>query len=121
MQKILIVDDTLQDLKTGFQLLSDSGFQVHTARSGKEALSFLETRIPDAILLDLIMPEMDGIETLNTIRGKFSNIPIILCTAAGQEPIVRLAMLAGAAGVIIKPYDPDTMIRTVRRTLGEEG
>ncbi|PWR70670.1 two-component system response regulator [Methanospirillum stamsii] len=121
VQKILIVDDTIKDLQSGSQLLTRSGFQVYTARNGEDALSLLEKKIPDIILLDLIMPGMDGIEVMRIIREKYPEIPVVLCTAADQEPIVRLAMLSGAFGVIVKPYDPDTMLRTIRRSLGEEG
>lgn len=121
MQKILIVDDTIKDLQSGSQLLTRSGFQVYTARNGEDALSFLEKKVPDIILLDLIMPGMDGIEVMRIIRDTYPEIPVVLCTAADQEPVVRLAMLSGAFGVIVKPYDPDTMLRTIRRSLGEEG
>lgn len=120
MQKILIVDDTKQDLKTGVHLLTRAGYQVSTATDGTDALGKVQNIKPDIILLDLIMPGMDGMATLRALKEIIPDTPVVLCTVAGQEPVVRLAMLSGASGVVIKPYEPDTMLRTIRRALGEE-
>ena len=107
-KKILIVDDEddmLEILKDNLELMN---FDVVTASNGKEAILKARETVPDLILLDIMMPEMDGHTTARRVKSNVltKSIPIIMITAKGEmEDIIR----AGEAGVddyVLKPYDP---------------
>ena len=92
-EKILVVDDDegLRDLFK--EVLTDEGYQVLTAKNGKEALQKLEKEKPDLIVLDIVMPKMDGMEALGRIIGKDKSVPVILHTShpGYQEDFMRRA------------------------------
>ena len=111
--KILVVDDE-EDLRL---LLTDSlrreGFQVAAASSGREALALVEQEPPDLIILDLVMPEMDGIETLRRLRERGVTAKVLVLTAYGTAQQTREAMALGVREFIGKPFDLDRLIRIV--------
>lgn len=114
---ILVVDDE-EDLR---RLLTESlareGFQVAAARSGREALVLVEQAPPDLIILDLVMPEMDGIETLRRIRERGVTAKVVVLTAYGTAQQVREAMALDVREFIGKPFDVDRLIRIVAEEL----
>lgn len=114
---ILVVDDE-EDLR---RLLTESlareGFQVAAARSGREALVLVEQAPPDLIILDLVMPEMDGIETLRRIRERGVTAKVVVLTAYGTAQQVREAMALDVREFIGKPFDMDRLIRIVAEEL----
>lgn len=105
LKLILIVDD-LEDNRTLLQrALKNSGYVTQSAASGAEALSKISQRVPDMVLLDWMMPQLSGLETLRAIRERHpsSRLPVIMCTAIGEEMSVVAAINAGANDYMVKP------------------
>ena len=109
LKKILYVEDD-QDIQTVGKITLEAfgNFNVFTCNSGKEALELVKEVNPDLILMDVMMPEMDGITALSELKKDFevSGIPVIFMTAKAQVHEVEKYNQLGAAGVIIKPLDP---------------
>ncbi len=118
MKHILVVDDNKTNLTLVKSELSDQ-YQVTPVISGFQALKFLEKKLPDLILLDLNMPEMDGRETMHKIREKreWKKIPIIFLTADNTPETEEQCLAAGADDFISKPFVPQVMQRRVERIL----
>ena len=104
--KILIVDDIEHNIKILKSILEKSGYVVSVARSGPEALAFLETETIDLIIMDIMMPEMDGIETCKEIKSRddLSEIPVIFITALSETPEKIRAFEAGGVDYIDRPF-----------------
>jgi len=116
MTKILIIDDTLRDRESAKNILSSSGYQiVGVATDGESGFIEYQKLNPDLTLIDVIMPGMNGIETLLEIRKINPLAKIILCTSIGQNTVVDLAMRSGASGYVVKPYNADILITSVKR------
>ena len=115
---ILVVDDSKANLMLAKQAL-DEFYQVSLVTSGQMALRFLEKRVPDLILLDINMPEMDGLETLRQIRANhdFNEIPVIFLTARTDPETEVECLKLGAADFIGKPFVPEVMRSRIARTL----
>lgn len=120
-KRILIIDDE-DDIREVAQLTLEAvgGFEVLTAESGKEGIIKAETERPDAILLDVMMPEMDGITTFKQLQANSltSNIPVILLTAKVQASDQRRFAELGITGMVPKPFDPMTLTDQVAEVLG---
>lgn len=101
-QRILIVDDDETTLDLLSMQLQSEGYQVETASSGAEALEFIKRRVPDLILLDLLMPDIDGLEVCRAVRA-FSDVPIIVLSAVGLEDKKVEALDLGADDYLTKP------------------
>lgn len=114
--KVLIVDDEPQLLKTVRSYLEDSGFSVLTATNGKDALFINRQESPDLIVLDLMMPEMDGWEASRLIRRE-SDVPIIMLTASIEDSNKIAALEMGADDYITKPFNPRELVARVRAVL----
>lgn len=112
LQKILFVEDD-PDIQMVAQLALEAvgGYTVHMCSSGAEALAVAEQFAPDLILLDVMMPGMDGPTTLAELRKKpaLAHIPVIFMTARVQRHEVEQYLALGAADVISKPFDPMTL------------
>lgn len=118
-RRILIVDDQ-PSIRGVFELaLQQAGAEVWTAPDGKLALELLDSKIPDLILLDLSMPNMDGWEVMEAmkLRPRVSGIPVILETSAEDYPSFDRAKKLGAAAFISKPFRLGELVETCRRTL----
>jgi len=102
-------------------LLENEGFDVTTAEDGAVALEFLSQLHPDLILTDLMMPEVDGVELIKSIRSnrEFASTPIVAMTAYGSG-YISLASEAGATASIRKPEDLDNLVTTINRLLENE-
>ena len=111
-KRILFIDDE-EDIKTlaRFCIELESDWQLITASSGAEGIAIAETEQPDAILLDVMMPELDGLQTLEKLQlnPKTQKIPTIFITAKAQASDRRRFYAAGAKGVINKPFDSLTL------------
>lgn len=120
-KRILIIDDE-DDIREVAQLTLEAvgGFEVFTAESGSEGIIKAETEQPDAILLDVMMPEMDGITTFKQLQANSltSNIPVILLTAKVQASDQRRFAELGIIGMVPKPFDPMTLTDQVAEVLG---
>ena len=115
---ILMVDDVTTNLRCASEVLSDK-YKVSMVKSGAQALKFLEKTIPDLILLDISMSDMDGYETLSHIKlnPKWTDIPVVFLTANvdGESEIKGLKM--GAMDYIRKPFAPEVMLSRVEKIL----
>ena len=123
-RRILVVDDEERMVRFIRMNLEHDGFQVSDANNGKQAISKLRDINPDLILLDVMMPDLDGFEVLETIR-EISNVPVIMLTAKGEEEDRVHGLELGADDYITKPFSPREMVSRVkavlRRTEGASG
>ena len=116
---VMVVDDSLTVRKITSRLLSREGFDVVTARDGVDALQALGERAPDAILLDVEMPRMDGFEFAKTAKGdpKTARIPIIMITSRTADKHRNRAMEIGVDAFLGKPYQEEELLRNLRKML----
>lgn len=114
---IHIIDDELVIHDVLGQLLTQEGYEVETSFSGEEALEKIPGHSIDVILLDLLMPGMDGIETLKRIKAVDSMIPVIIITAYGSVETAISAMKLGALDYIQKPFKHDDLLLTIERAI----
>jgi CheY-like chemotaxis protein len=120
-ETILVVDDNLLNVKLARTVLVKAGYAVHTANDGAAALSQLERAIPKLILLDLLLPDIDGFELARQLKDdvRYRDIPIIAMTASGLLRDEERARLAGCVGYIGKPFEIDVLLRTIEHHLHE--
>jgi class 3 adenylate cyclase len=116
--KILAVDDTPENLRLLEALLVPRGYALVTARSGADALALLETEKPDLLLVDIVMPEMNGYEVTKRVRADpgWRHLPIIMITATGGADLVR-SLEAGADDFVSKPFDQHELLARVKSLL----
>jgi len=115
---VLVVDDSVFDHHVIERLLKPvEGLRVLYATGGRQALEAVERASPDLILTDLIMPDIDGLELVQQVRGRFPSIPIVLVTAFGSEEAAMRALRAGAANYIPKKDLARDLVDTVRQIL----
>ena len=112
---ILIADDTNFMRKILIKILEKAKYRIAVAKSGKDVLSFVEKRNPDLILLDIIMPEMDGIETCRRLKSNnnTNDIPIIFITAKTEIDDLVKGFEAGAVDYVKKPFNPLELLARV--------
>jgi len=102
MEKVLVVDDSADDRETAAACLRDHGMIPLFAANGKEALDVIASQPPDAVLTDLYMPEMDGLELVERMRAKYPRMPVVLMTSRGSEESAVSALKAGALSYVPK-------------------
>jgi len=118
-EKILVVDDEADILElVGYNLARD-GYQVKSALTGEKALAEVANNLPDLILLDLMLPGVDGLDVCRTLKSnsKTSRIPIIMLTAKGEDADVVTGLELGADDYITKPFSPRVLLARVRAVL----
>jgi len=113
---ILIVDDIPENLYILNRILTDKGYTVRPARNGEIALKFIQTNLPDIILLDIKMPEIDGFEVCSRLKKdkRTSDIPVIFISALNDINEKIKGFKAGAVDYITKPFDSDELLARVR-------
>jgi len=119
---VVVVDDDIVNLKRTGTILAENGIHATAVRSGKTLLEFLKANTPDLILLDILMPEMDGLETLRRMREEVRPdvvIPVIMMTADEGQDLEARSFRMEAADFIRKPFDADALICRVRKALAE--
>jgi CheY-like chemotaxis protein len=115
---ILVVDDALVErLLVEGLLRKNPNYRVESAENGKEALTKIAASLPDLVVTDLIMPEMDGLELVRTVRRRHPDIPVILMTAFGDESTAVEALEAGAASYVPKTEKAERLMATVDRVM----
>jgi len=114
--KVLLVDDHTVVLKgLAFFLNTQEDFElVGEANNGKEALVKVGETSPDVVLMDLYMPEMDGIEATSCIKKEYPNVKVIVLTSFSDQAHVLPALKAGASGYILKDVEPDQLVEAIR-------
>jgi DNA-binding response OmpR family regulator len=113
MKTILVVDDEPKIVQLLRDYLERAGFRVLTAPNGKTALALAHSEKPDLIILDLGLPEMDGLDVTRTLR-KDSNVPILMLTARSDETDKLIGLELGADDYITKPFSPRELVARVR-------
>ena len=123
-RRILVVDDEERMVRFIRMNLEHDGFQVSEAFNGKEAIQKIRDVTPDLILLDVMMPDLDGFEVLETVR-EVSQVPVIMLTAKGEEDDRVRGLELGADDYVTKPFSPRELVSRVkavlRRTEGASG
>ncbi|AFZ69717.1 response regulator transcription factor [Deinococcus peraridilitoris] len=123
MTRVLVVDDEPSVRKIATAYLEREGFAVRTAVDGEQALEEFASGRPSLIVLDLMLPKLDGYEVCRRVREK-SNVPILMLTARGEEFERVLGLELGADDYVVKPFSPRELVARVkailRRTAGEE-
>lgn len=114
--RVLVVDDESRMINFIRMNLELEGFQVIEAGNGLEALDMLRRHIPDLIILDVMMPQLDGFETLRMLR-EFSNVPVIMLTAKGEEEDKVRGLELGADDYITKPFGAREMVSRAKAVL----
>ena len=119
-KRILIVDDDELVLMALNELLKPEGYEVHAVSSGAEALERLDQDGYDLLMLDIIMPEMDGVELCKKIRTKekYKETPIIFLTAKSRDEDRAMGLRAGANLFLSKPISPDKLLEMISDTIG---
>lgn len=118
MAKILVVDDAAFMRKVIKDTLSKSGYtELFEAVDGADAVEKFSEIHPDLVIMDITMPNMDGIEALRNIMGSDANAKVVMCSAMGQESMVMEAIKLGALDFIVKPFKQDRIVATVSKIL----
>lgn len=120
-KKILLVDDSNTVLLLHQMTLRSSGYQLLVARDGEEAVQRARAERPDLILMDVVMPRMNGIEACRRIREEDAtrHVPIIMVTTRGEPVNVEMGYQAGCNEYLTKPFDGRELMACVRNYLGE--
>jgi len=115
---ILIVDDVSTNLRCEGEVLKGK-YKMTMAKSGEQALEILKESIPDLILMDIIMPGMDGYETMLKIKNNplYADIPIVFLSGDSKSITEKKGMAMGAAGYIRKPFDPESLLEEIEKIL----
>ncbi|MEM1214139.1 MAG: response regulator [Bacteroidota bacterium] len=119
LKRVLVVDDEPNILVPIVFLMTQQGYKVEQARNGKEALERMATYQPHLVILDVMMPEMDGLETARHIRHdqRYQDTQIIFLTAKGTEQDKRQGYAIGGEVYLTKPFDNDELVHTVNELL----
>ncbi|MDI9633119.1 MAG: response regulator [Methanolinea sp.] len=118
MGRILIVDDTLFMRTLLKNILFSGGHDiVGEAGDGDEAVAKYKELKPDLVTMDVVMPKVNGIEALKEIRAFDPNAKVVMCTAVGQEQMVKLAIKSGARGYIVKPFQAPKVLEEINNVL----
>jgi two-component system phosphate regulon response regulator PhoB len=118
-QKILVVEDEPDILEVVEYNLAREGFRVLTARDGESGLAKTRHELPDAVVLDLMLPGVDGLEICRRLRGDelTRNVPIVMVTAKGEEADIVVGLGLGADDYLVKPFSPRELVARLRAVL----
>ena len=111
--KVLIVDDEPEVRQIIHDFLSERGYEVTLAAGGREALAALDAVKPDLVLLDVAMPDMDGVETLRRIVALYPTLPVIMVTANADIGVTSKLLAMGAVDYVPKPFDLEYLDQAV--------
>lgn len=116
IKKILVVDDSPTERFALSEVLTKNGFEVVTAESGEDGIAKSQSELPDLILMDVVMPGMNGYQATRTISREQTtrSIPVIICTTKGQDTDKIWGMRQGAHDYLVKPLDHDELLARIR-------
>lgn len=119
MERVLIVDDDPDILRLVTYNLKQAGFEAFTATTGREALEAVRKQPPDLVILDVMLPDVDGLEVCRTLRGQENSrrIPILMLTARGEEIDRVVGFELGADDYVMKPFSPRELVLRVKSIL----
>ena len=118
-KNVLICDDAAFMRMMIKDILSKNGYNIAgEAENGIKAIEKYNELKPDLVLMDITMPEMDGIEALKKIKESDPNATIIMCSAMGQQAMVIEAIQSGAKDFIVKPFQPERVLEAVKKVVG---
>ena len=118
-KRVVLCDDAAFMRMMLKNLLTEGGFEVvGEASNGAEGVNKYKECNPDIVLMDITMPEMDGIQALKEIKAADPNATVVMCSAMGQQAMVVESIQAGAKDFIVKPFDKDKVIETVKKHVG---
>jgi two-component system, chemotaxis family, chemotaxis protein CheY len=117
LAKILVVDDAAFMRMRCTKLLADNGFEVAEAADGAEAIERYKEHKPDGVLLDITMPNMDGLSTLKELIKMDPGARIAMVTAMGQQSMVMEALKTGARDFVVKPFDAERVLAAVKKMI----
>jgi two-component system, chemotaxis family, chemotaxis protein CheY len=115
--KVMVVDDAAFMRMRACKVLQENGHDTVQAENGLEAVKQYAEHRPDAVLMDITMPEMDGLAALKEIRKMDPNARVAMVTAMGQQAIVMEALKAGAKDFVLKPFQPDRVLNALQKLL----
>lgn len=119
MAKIMVVDDAAFMRMMLKDILTKGGYEVvGEAENGLKAVDKYKELTPDLVLMDITMPELDGIGAVKQIKGLDPNAKIIMCSAMGQQAMVLESIQAGAKDFIVKPFQADRILEAVSKIVG---
>jgi twitching motility two-component system response regulator PilH len=115
VKKILVVDDSPTERHFMVELLTKKGFNVVTAENGEDGVAKAKVELPDLILMDVVMPGLNGFQACRTLTREDStkNIPVILCTSKNQETDKIWGLRQGAIDYLIKPVNADELLKKI--------
>ena len=119
-RRVLVCDDEPQILRALRVILRDAGYEVTAAATAQEALDAVAVKPPDAAILDLVLPDGDGVEVCRSVRG-WSEMPIIVLSAVGEEAEKVRALEAGADDYVTKPFGPGELVARLKAALRRAG
>ncbi len=119
MSTVLVVEDSVTQREMITDLLKGSGLSVSIATDGVEALEHIDGQCPDLVVLDIVMPRMNGYEVCRRIKSdpKTQNVPVVMCSSKGEEFDRYWGMKQGADAYIAKPFQPTELVGTVKQLL----
>ena len=120
MTKVLVIDDDAVVRLSIVHILEDGGYEVLAAENGLRGMAAFRSEHPDLVITDIIMPDQEGIQTINEIRSVKPDAKIIAISGSGRfgnVDFLKIAQDLGAVDAIAKPFDPDDLLRRVRRCL----
>jgi two-component system phosphate regulon response regulator PhoB len=116
---VLIIEDDPEIQEMLALAFAGEGWKLHHAKTGEEGIELLESRGADCVILDIMLPGMDGLKALKTIKAenRWKSVPVILATAKGEEPDIVAGLELGADDYVVKPYSPRVLIARIRAAL----
>jgi twitching motility two-component system response regulator PilH len=119
MSTVLVVEDSVTQREMIKDLLKGSGLNVTVASDGVEALEQIQGAAPDLVVLDIVMPRMNGYEVCRRLKSdpKTQNVPVVMCSSKGEEFDRYWGMKQGADAYIAKPFQPTELVGTVKQLL----
>jgi len=118
--KILVIDDDLAITELMSMLLKTHGFEVFTTNTGAEGVKLAQEKLPNVVLLDLMMPDLDGWQVSKAIR-LFSNVPILILSAINDPGMVASVLDAGADDFLVKPVPSSVLVAHIRKMVRQTG